>query len=77
MNKTPTVPSFYIETEFDAWLNGASNGISGAFSEHAKKHGRHEIRHFEDVHEYSLYRYMNDLDNIGADVASMLDIDLQ
>ena len=77
MNKTPTVPSFYIETEFDAWLNGASNNISGAFSEYAKKHGRCELKHFENVHEYSMYRYFNDLDNIGGDVVQMLGIDLQ
>ena len=75
--KNNSIPSYFIETQFDAWLNGASNGISGKFSEHAKKHGRCELKHFENVHEYSMYRYFNDLDNIGADVASMLDIDLQ
>jgi len=75
--KNNSIPSYFIETQFDAWLSGASNGISGAFSEHAKKHGRHEIRHFEDVHEYSLYRYMNDLDNIGSDVVESLGIDLR
>lgn len=75
--KNNSIPSYFIETQFDAWLSGVSNGISGAFSEHAKKHGRYEIRHFEDVHEYSLYRYMNDLDNIGSDVVEMLGIDLR
>jgi len=75
--KNNSIPSYFIETNFDHWLSGASNGISGKFSEHAKKHGRHEIRHFEDVHEYSLYRYSNDLDNIGSDVVEMLGIDLQ
>lgn len=71
------VPSFYIETEFDAWLHSSSNKVSGEFSEYAKQYGRCELKHFENIHEYALYRFSNDLDNIGGDVVEMLGIDLQ
>lgn len=73
--KTPTIPSFYIESDFDAWLSGASNGISGAFSDYAKQHGRAELKHFNDIHEYSLYRFSNDLDNVGGNLGEILGID--
>lgn len=76
--KELSTPSFYIESEFDYWITSSSNNISGKFSEHAKKHGRVELKNFEDVHEYSLYRWFNDLDGIGAgDAVEILGIDLQ
>ena len=76
--KQPTIPSFYIESEFDYWIHSSSNKVSGEFSEHAKKHGRVELKNFENIHEYFLYRYFQGLDGVGAgDAVGMLGIDLQ
>lgn len=76
--KEPKVPSFYIESEFDYWVTASSNKVSGAFSENAKKHGRVELKNFDNIHEYSLYRYFQGLDGVGAsDAIEMLGTDLQ
>jgi len=54
-----SVSSFFIEDSFDHWFSDMRSKRSGAFSDKAKQEGRAELRNYDNVYEYMLYRDFN------------------
>ena len=58
-----TVSSSIIQTDMDIWNDNVFKGISSEFTEEAKRSGRTEIKHFNTVDEYKIWRFFQGLDD--------------
>lgn len=66
--ETPQISACSLMSSFDFWLDDMKSGRSMEFSEEAKKNGRVELKNYNNLHEYEIYREFNGLSDIGLNL---------